>query len=275
MTVFDIVALVIVAVCLITGWKSGFIKTAVSLISFAVALVLAFVLAQPVATAVYERFWPDAVVLEQQPDTSSQLTHEQRQAGGLISALTADEAASQTVGEIINRYNAANGTDYDLSGVMAMLGISENDSVPLFVYQLSDNLEALLSGAGGLLAQNGTEDNFAQAFTRNLQRYLTVTLLTFAVFIVILIAVRLLMKALGSLISGIVSRIPVLSGFNRLLGAVLGAVLGAALAFVFFVVLRQVAMFSTDADFVQMVASSGGYELADRLSRMFLTAKAG
>lgn len=275
MTVFDIAALVVVAACLITGWKSGFIKTAVSLISFAVALVLAFVLAQPVATAVYERYWPDAVVLEQQPDSSSQLTQEQQQAGGLIGALTDENAADQSIGEIIDRYNTEHGTDYDLSGVMSVLGISQDDSVPLFVYQLSDNVEALLSGAGGLLAQNGAEENFAQAFTRNLQRYLTVTLLTFGVFIAILIVVRLLMKLLGSLLSGIVSKIPVLSGFNRLLGAILGAILGAALAFVFFVVLRQVAMFSTDADFVQLVSSSGGYELADRLSRMFLTAKAG
>lgn len=282
-TFLDLIALAVLVLAFLLGRRAGLIKTAVSLVSLLVAAVAAFVLASPTAAFLYDRFWPDTAPQEAVTETVTEEEEnepvripesEKKAANGLIEALAQAADSDRTVSEIVEEYNAAHGTDFDLSA-LSLIGVAPDQPVPPLLSRISENLDTLWEDAENLLNRKGDSvKDYADALTASISRYLVLTALTVAAFVVILVLVRLLLWLVAVLLTKCIEKIPVIGGANRLLGGILGAVIGLAVVLIAFVILHQAAIMSTDAAFAQLVSSSLGDRAAALLGRLFLTSEA-
>lgn len=73
---YDVITISVIALFAVLGYKRGFLKTVLSLVSVGVALLLSFVLAQPLAEFTYDKLFYERVVSSVEDKISSEDTSE-------------------------------------------------------------------------------------------------------------------------------------------------------------------------------------------------------
>ncbi len=187
--VLDLIAAALVVVAVIVGIKRGFIKSIIGLVGLIAAAVLAAMFASPLASTVYDS------VIEKPLSAAVENAVE-----------TSAQSVASTVGEQIE--NATAGLPDILQAMLAAdVSWEDNAAAAVDAAALSETLTGLLKPICISVVQ---------------------VLMFLLLFIVILIAI----KMLGGVIDKLFSSLPVIKQANGALGGVIGAVQGILLVFV-------------------------------------------
>lgn len=200
--ILDIVAVVLVVLCICWGYRAGFVKTAVKLLGFLLALLLAWGLSGPIADGMYDMFVRNSV----QTTLNENLM-------AIDSPEDIEEGLRQTL-----------------------------DSLPDVVTNLMQNwglgtTEEMASSVSNTLAE--TSQSAAEVIEGDIIRPLVTVLLRLLCLIILVILLLILVNILAAVIDKIF-KLPVLRTLNGLGGAVLGAAQGALIVLVLVTVLQAV-----------------------------------
>lgn len=113
-----------------------------------------------------------------------------------------------------------------------------------------------------------TVDGFTQdilATARQAARKIAVKLVGCAVFVVLFILIRLILMLFAKLLSGIIDKIPIVSGINKLLGGILGIAGGLIVSAVLVIGVVSVSPLITNDKYVQAVDNSLACRTATKL----------
>lgn len=200
--ILDIVAVVLVLFFIFMGYRAGFIKTAVKLLGFLLALVLAWGLSAPLADGMYDLFVRDSV----QTTLNENLM-------AIDSPADIEDGLRETL-----------------------------DSLPDAVTNLMQNwglgsTEELAASVTDTLTE--TSQSAAEVIEGNIIRPLVTVLLRLLCLIILVILLLILVHILAALLDKIFS-LPVLRTLNGLGGALLGAVQGVLIVLVLVTVLQTI-----------------------------------
>ena len=214
--IVDIILVVVFALVILISAKKGFFKSLVDLIGSLVAVLVAKLLSEGAAKAVFDGF-----VYK-----------------GAESALmqSLGEAGSTDYVEQIE--NALASLPEGLNGILQIMGID------------SQSLMDKLSGV------NLNGDNLVESLMNSVVVPLGTAVVQFVLFVVFAIALIFAVKLLAKLIDKIVKKLPVIKGFNKTMGAVFGVLRGLIIVVIISMLLSVVVGFIGNEALIASVENS-------------------
>lgn len=152
------------------------------------------------------------------------------------------------------------------SGSRSSSSKSSKSSAVSRVSSVTSSVVTTVTSPGDLITE--TVDGFTQdilATAKQAARKIAVKLVSCVVFVALFILVRLVLMLLARLLSGIIDKIPVVSGINKLLGGILGIAGGLIISAVLVVGVISVSPLITDDRYVQTVDNSLACRTASKL----------
>lgn len=216
MTYIDIILLAVVGIVVCISVKNGFFKTLFNLIAYVVAIVVSKAVSPVLAEKAFDSFIRDGA--EEYLSTSlSEISTEQL-----------PEMAEEVMSSVPDK----------LRGLLEVIGVTED--------KISDQIAEI--EIEGQDVVSGIMDKIVEpAGTAIMQ---------FIIFIVLGILLLIVAKIIVRLLDGVVRKLPVIKGFNSVMGGVLGLVRGCLLAAVFAGILGIVASVSDNQGFIDAVSGS-------------------
>ena len=214
--IVDIILVVVFALVILISAKKGFFKSLVDLIGSLVAVLVAKLLSEGAAKAVFDGF-----VYK-----------------GAESALmqSLGEAGSTDYVEQIE--NALASLPEGLNGILQIMGID------------SQSLMDKLSGV------NLNGDNLVESLMNSVVVPLGTAVVQFVLFVVFAIALIFAVKLLAKLIDKIVKKLPVIKGFNKTMGAVFGVLRGLIIVVIISMLVSVVVGFIGNEMLIESVENS-------------------
>ena len=214
--IVDIILVVVFALVILISAKKGFFKSLVDLIGSLVAVLVAKLLSEGAAKAVFDGF-----VYK-----------------GAESALmqSLGEAGSTDYVEQIE--NALASLPEGLNGILQIMGID------------SQSLMDKLSGV------NLNGDNLVESLMNSVVVPLGTAVVQFVLFVVFAIALIFAVKLLAKLIDKIVKKLPVIKGFNKTMGAVFGILRGLIIVVIISMLVSVVVGFIGNEMLIESVENS-------------------
>ncbi len=127
----------------------------------------------------------------------------------------------------------------------------------------SSRVSSATSSAASVVSQGNIITDTVEGFTEDIistakqaARTIAIKLVSSVVFVILFILIRLVLMLLAKLLSGIIDKIPVVSGINKLLGGILGIAGGLIISAVLVVGVVSVSPLITDDRYVQAVDNS-------------------
>lgn len=192
-----LLVLLVLILCIAQGYRRGLLRIIYSLVSW----VIIFVFVTCAKPYIHDFLVKSTSIHE---SIQTQCEDKIRQA--------AEEQTADTANEKVNNINSE----------IARLGVSLPESV------LSDILTKTTDAAGDFLEENGVYQELASAMAD--------FVIDGIAFFIALIIAAILVHVISSLL-GIVSKIPILSGINRVLGLFAGGIYGLILVWIVFYVI--------------------------------------
>ncbi len=202
--ILDLIVLVIVAVCVIISIKRGFVKTAIELIGFGLAIYIAFNFGPVLSNVTYDKVIRNSVsntISKTITDTAAQ-----------TSAQVGEEVWEKLPGFVKNNSEK--------------FGVSKEEMQSKI--NLTDNLDTM---------------TFAQSITDSVVKPVATTAMNFIYGIILFILIALLTKILAKPINKLFS-ISFVGSINKFLGAIIGLGKGAVFALIFCAVISAVVVFT-------------------------------
>lgn len=214
--IVDIILVVVFALVILISAKKGFFKSLVDLIGSLVAVLVAKLLSEGAAKAVFDGF-----VYK-----------------GAESALmqSLGEAGSTDYVEQIE--NALASLPEGLNGILQIMGID------------SQSLMDKLSGV------NLNGDNLVESLMNSVVVPLGTAVVQFELFVVFAIVLIFAVKLLAKLIDKIVKKLPVIKGFNKTMGAVFGILRGLIIVVIISMLVSVVVGFIGNEMLIESVENS-------------------
>lgn len=200
--ILDIVILAVVALFVYLGRRAGFVKTAVKLVGFLLALVVAWGLSGPIADGCYDLFVRDSV--------------------------------RTTIDENLLSADSVSGIEQGVRGALESLPESVTNLMSHWGLGTPEELAASVSDKVGATAQSA-----ADVIEGEIIRPLVTVLLRMLCLVILVVLLLILVRVLAAVIDKIF-KLPVLRSFNRIGGMILGAAQGVLIVLVLVTVLQVI-----------------------------------
>lgn len=269
---YDVFAIGLVLAMLYIGAKKGFVKTVLILVSYIVALVGGYLIADPMSVAIYDKFVADKayeLVDEnyEKIDVNS-LIKNQIQAQGYDIEID-DEALDETLTKGGDLYE-------NLSDFLAQCGVEESaqnvkeeilseidakkimqtfgDSVPSEVISIVNNVadtsKENVTEIVTVLA-NGDKQEGVEVIMDKLVDPVVKGVIKLVIWIIAFFILMIIATILVNIISGTIKFVPLVGSLNTVLGAILGALEGILILVVICVVIKlAIVLTSGDVMFI-------------------------
>ena len=234
--VMDIIVLAVIALSVFWGYKKGFIRAAISLVSFFVAIGLALMFYKPLAVILTENTIIDEWIIENitaSVEENDNLLYENTE---LEKQEENDSGLENTNSELenietINEENEVN----DMLKEQSLLNLLEH--LPATLTE-KFNLEEM---------KNSAKEEIAYQISELIMNLLSL--------IVIYVVVKVTLSVAAVVLNGIM-QIPVLKQLNELLGMLLGAVLGFIQMYIAFAVITFISSVCNISTVIEMIKVS-------------------
>lgn len=269
---YDVFAIGLVLAMLYIGAKKGFVKTVLILVSYIVALVGGYLIADPMSVAIYDKFVADKayeLVDEnyEKIDVNS-LIKNQIQAQGydieiddeaLDEALTkggdlyknlSDFLAQSGVEESAQNVKEEILSEIDAKKIMQTFGDSVPSEVISIVNNVADTSKENVTEIVTVLA-NGDKQEGVEVIMDKLVDPVVKGVIKLVIWIIAFFILMIIATILVNIISGTIKFVPLVGSLNTVLGAILGALEGILILVVICVVIKlAIVLTSGDVMFI-------------------------
>ena len=269
---YDVFAIGLVLAMLYIGAKKGFVKTVLILVSYIVALVGGYLIADPMSVAIYDKFVADKayeLVDEnyEKIDVNS-LIKNQIQAQGydieiddeaLDEALTkggdlyenlSDFLAQSGVEESAQNVKEEILSEIDAKKIMQTFGDSVPSEVISIVNNVADTSKENVTEIVTVLA-NGDKQEGVEVIMDKLVDPVVKGVIKLVIWIIAFFILMIIATILVNIISGTIKFVPLVGSLNTVLGAILGALEGILILVVICVVINlAIVLTSGDVMFI-------------------------
>ncbi len=214
--IVDIIIVAIFALVIFTSAKKGFFKSLVDLIGSLVAVVIAKLLSESAAKAVFDGFV----------------------AKGAESALAKSLGEAGSLDYVEQIENALASLPEGLNGILQIMGVD------------STTLMDKLSGV------NLNGDNLVESLMNSVVVPLGTAVVQFVLFVVLALAMIFAVKVFAKVIDKIVKKLPVIKGFNKTMGAVFGIFRGLIIVVIISMLVSGVVGFTGNEMLIESVENS-------------------
>ncbi len=198
------VDIIIVLVLLFFIWSSarrGFVRTVIDIVGYILAMFVAFSISGTIANAAYDNLV--------KPSISSAIEERLSQASG--------ESAQQVISDAFDNMPSV------ITSAAENFGITKESTIERY------------SGA----LDNGAA-SAAEAITDYVAGPVIISIFTGVAVIIILITLMCIVHVIARAANGVISKVPIVGGLNKVLGAITGVIKGALIALLLCVVLTIV-----------------------------------
>lgn len=214
--IVDIILVAIFALVILISAKKGFFKSLVDLIGSLAAVLIAKLLSESAAKAVFDGF-----VYK-----------------GAESALAQSLGEAGSTDYVEQIENALASLPEGLNGILQIMGID------------SSSLTDKLSGV------NLNGDNLVESLMNTVVVPVGTAVVQFVLFVILALAMIFIVKLLAKLIDKIVKKLPVIKGFNKTMGAVFGIFRGFIIVVIISMLLSVVVGFIGNEALIESVENS-------------------
>lgn len=269
---YDVFAIGLVLAMLYIGAKKGFVKTVLILVSYIVALVGGYLIADPMSVAIYDKFVADKayeLVDEnyEKIDVNS-LIKNQIQAQGYDIEID-DEALDEVLtkgGDLyknLSDFLAQSGveesaqnvkeeilSEIDAKKIMQTFGDSVPSEVISIVNNVADTSKENVTEIVTVLA-NGDKQEGVEVIMDKLVDPVVKGVIKLVIWIIAFFILMIIATILVNIISGTIKFVPLVGSLNTVLGAILGALEGILILVVICVVIKlAIVLTSGDVMFI-------------------------
>lgn len=269
---YDVFAIGLVLAMLYIGAKKGFVKTVLILVSYIVALVGGYLIADPMSVAIYDKFVADKayeLVDEnyEKIDVNSLIKNQIQTQGydieiddeALDEALTkggdlyknlSDFLAQSGVEESAQNVKEEILSEIDAKKIMQTFGDSVPSEVISIVNNVADTSKENVTEIVTVLA-NGDKQEGVEVIMDKLVDPVVKGVIKLVIWIIAFFILMIIATILVNIISGTIKLVPLVGSLNTVLGAILGALEGILILVVICVVIKlAIVLTSGDVMFI-------------------------
>lgn len=238
----DVAVIAIILFSVFVGYKKGFIRTAISLISFFVAIGVALMFYKPLAVILTENTLIDDWIIENISAIGEKEENNFEEIYGIQNSETELDLINSTENEVENIENISN--DNNVNNIeLEENAISEKNILELLEYLPTSFIT------------NFDIDEIKNSAKEEISYKISELIMNLMSLIVIYVVVKVTLAIAAVVLNGIM-QIPVLKQINEILGMVLGAILGFIQIYIAFAVITFVSSICDISNIIEMIKIS-------------------
>lgn len=240
----DIVVIAIVGLSVYTGYKKGFIRAAISLVSFFVAIGVALMFYKPLAVILTENTLIDDWIIE----NISAIGENEINSYEKIEDAQNKEDASESIDNIVDN-NEAENIENTTNEIEVENIENENDTIS------EKNILQLLEYLPTKFITNFDMEEIKNSAKEEISYKISELIMNLMSLIIIYVVVKVTLAVAAVVLNGIM-QIPVLKQLNEILGMVLGAILGFIQIYIAFAIITFVSSICDISNIIEMIKIS-------------------